>query len=409
MPHSCPITRRLSPTLAAMMLAAPALGCREDAAAPTAPEATALDMNATQAPAFIQLSAGNQHTCGVATDNRAYCWGWNSDGQLGDGTTTNRLTPVAIGGTLRFRQVSASFASTCGVTTDFRAYCWGTNDIGQLGDGSNSQRLVPVPVAGGHRFRNVETRFQHTCGVSYPDNRAYCWGSNREGELGIGNRTGPETGLYGAQSTRPIAVLGTLLFRQVTAGYHHSCGVTTDDRLFCWGYNRYGQVGDSSTAWLRLKPSQVAGTRRYRQVDAGRDHTCAVTIGYRAFCWGAAGRLGNRHIGLSRWPLAVAGGLSFERVTAGAFHSCGEATTNRAYCWGANGNGSLGDGTRTDRLTPVAVVGGLNFSQLSAGGFHSCGRTPGAVAWCWGRGFAGQLGNGAGTSSLVPVAVSGAT
>jgi alpha-tubulin suppressor-like RCC1 family protein len=399
---------RLMPALAAALLVA-ALGCREDTESPAGPEPVpALATTTTAALAFYQVSAGEDYTCGVTTDNRAYCWGHNTQGELGDGTTTGRLAPVAVAGGLRFRQVSAGFFTTCGVTTDYRAYCWGANDLGELGDGTTTPRLTPIPVAGGRQFRQVETNFEHSCGVSYPDNRAYCWGDNRDGALGNGTNTGPESGYYGPYSSRPVAVVGTLAFRQVSAGYYHTCGVTTDSRAFCWGLNKYGQIGDSSTAYRRLKPSRVAGTRQYRQVDAGADYTCAVSTGDRAFCWGDGrqGQVGNGKAYLSFWPKAVAGGLSIARVTAAWEHTCGETTLNRAYCWGANFNGQLGDGTTNNSLTPVAVAGGLYFSQVSTGLAHTCGRTPDAVAYCWGRNFEGQLGNGTqSTSQLTPVAV----
>jgi alpha-tubulin suppressor-like RCC1 family protein len=392
------------------------IACRgEDIAAPSGSAASvrpepAVVTASTTALAFNQVSAGWQHSCGVATDNRLYCWGKNSEGELGDGTTIDRLSPVPVGGSLRFRQISAGFLTTCALTTDDRAYCWGDNPRGELGDGTTTRRLTPVPVAGGLRFRHVQMSFEHACGVSYPGNRVYCWGWNRYGQLGIGTNNGPETGNFGPYSSKPVAVAGTLSFRQVSTGYYHTCGVTTEDRVFCWGFNRDGQVGDNSTMWRRLKPTQVAGTRSFRQVDAEGEHTCAVTTGNRAFCWGngQSGQLGNGALGERRAPTAVAGGLSFERVNAGEFQTCGETTLNRAYCWGENGNGTLGDGTNVDRLTPVPVAGGLNFKQVSAGGFHTCGRTPGAVAYCWGRGFAGQLGNGGAASSLTPVAVAGA-
>lgn len=392
-------------------LLALAVGCGEDTPSPTAsslqPEAATAA--ASTALAFEQVSAGQDHTCGVTADHLAYCWGRNSEGELGDGTATSRTAPVAVAGGLRFRQISAGYSSTCAVTTEYRAYCWGENAIGQLGDGSLTRRFTPAAVAGGHRFRQVTIKFQHACGVSYPDNRAYCWGDNRQAQLGIGTNSGPQTGYYGAYSSAPVRVARSLSYHQISAGYDHTCGVTTDSFLFCWGYNRDGQVGDGSTSWIRLKPQLIASTRRFREVDAGRDYSCAVTTGERAFCWGNGdfGKLGNGRVGPSRLPKAVAGGFSFERVTTGAFHACAESTTNRAYCWGSNGNGDLGDGTRTDRYAPVPVSGGLFFSQLSAGGFHTCGRTPAGVAYCWGRGFAGQLGNGSAVSSTTPLAVAG--
>jgi alpha-tubulin suppressor-like RCC1 family protein len=387
------------------------LGCREDTESPMGPgPGPALATTAAQVLSFSQVSAGEDYTCGVTTDNRAYCWGHNTQGELGDGTTTGRLTPVAVAGGLRFRQISAGYFTTCGVTTDYRAYCWGANDLGEVGDGTTTPRLTPVPVAGGRQFRQVETNFEHSCGVSYPDNRAYCWGDNGDGALGNGTNTGPENGNYGPYSSKPVAVVGTLVFRQVSAGYYHTCGVTTDNRAFCWGLNKYGQIGDSSTAFRRLKPSRVAPTRQFRQVDAGADFTCAVATDYRAFCWGngRSGQVGNGKAYLSFWPKAVAGGLSFRRVTAGGAHTCGETTLSRAYCWGENG-GRLGDGTTTNRLTPVAVAGGLYFSQVSAGSGHTCGKTSAAVAYCWGANFDGELGIGTvSTAHLTPVRVAGA-
>src|SRR5919197_2724929 len=132
------------------------LGCGEEAQSPSEPEPQPTLATATTATlAFYQVSAGYDRTCGVTADNQAYCWGQNREGQLGDGTTTDRLRPVAVAGGLRFRQVSVGVAATCGVTTDFRAYCWGANDRGELGDRTTTQRLTPVPVAGGHQFRQI--------------------------------------------------------------------------------------------------------------------------------------------------------------------------------------------------------------------------------------------------------------
>jgi alpha-tubulin suppressor-like RCC1 family protein len=252
-------------------------GCREDAVSPSGPESEpALATAATTPLAFTQVSGGLNHTCGVTTDNRIYCWGWNRFGTLGVGTNTGpeicmvgddpcSTRPVAVVGELSFRQVSGGFGFTCGVTTD---------------------------------------------------NQVYCWGQNTEGQLGVGTNTGPETcvGSPGATpsvpcSTRPVAILGGLKFRQLGAGLYHSCGVTTDDRVYCWGSNRYGQLGDSTAVLRRLRPSQVSGAHRFRQVAAGVLHTCAVTTGSRAFCWGNGrdGQLGNGKTYLSFWPRRVAG------------------------------------------------------------------------------------------------------
>jgi alpha-tubulin suppressor-like RCC1 family protein len=167
-----------------------ALGCREGAESPTAPEpAPALDITAAHTLSFRQVSTGSGHTCGGTTNNWAYCWGFNLFGQLGDGTTTIlSVTPVAVAGGLQFRQVSAGNDYTCGVTTDSLAYCWGINRIGELGDGTTTDRLTPVPVAGGLQFRQVDEGSHYSCAVTTGD-QAFCWGQNSLGELGDSTTT----------------------------------------------------------------------------------------------------------------------------------------------------------------------------------------------------------------------------
>jgi alpha-tubulin suppressor-like RCC1 family protein len=338
----------------------------------------------------------------VTTDDRAYCWGANHSGQVGEGTTTHRLRPVAVAGTLRFRQVSTGTFHSCGVTTDRRVYCWGQNTYGQVGDGTTMGRLMPVPVAGGRRFRGVDAGYATTCGVSYPDNRAYCWGANGVGQLGDGTTTGRLT---------PGPVAGGHQFRQVGTGLHHTCGVTTSDKVFCWGSNQDGQVGDGSPrSTRRLSPVLVAGGHRFRQVDAAYDHSCAVTTGDRAFCWGNGhlGQIGDGKTLLRFTPRAVAGGLRFTRVSTGIAATCGETAGNRAYCWGLNDHGQTGDGTtEITRDEPVPVAGGLTFSQVSASGFHTCGVTPAGVGYCWGGNHHGSLGDGTTTERLTPVPIVG--
>lgn len=407
---------RSSFVLPALLLAA--LGCRDNASSPMEPEpVTPQPLVSAAALTFLQVSAGGYHACGVTMDNRAYCWGYNVEGQLGSGTNTGpelcngavgpfpcSTRPVLVAGAHRFRQISAGFFHTCGVTTDNRAFCWGINR-GALGDGTADERDAPVPVAGGLQFRQVDAGNSHSCGVT-TDNRAFCWGDNTYGQLGDRTTTSRLT---------PVAVKGGLTFKQVTAGignYSYTCGVTTDSRAFCWGKNNLGQLGDSSAAARRITPSLVAGGHRFRQVDAGYDHACGVTTANRAFCWGNGrqGQLGNGKTYLSFWPRAVGSGLSFERVTAGDTQTCGETTTNRGYCWGLNAFGEVGDGSGTRSLKPGAVAGGLYFAQLNAGSLFTCGRTPDAVGYCWGYGFFGQLGNGTssfGAEAATPVPVAG--
>jgi alpha-tubulin suppressor-like RCC1 family protein len=396
------LIRRLAPVLAPTLVLA-ALGCRQEAESPTAPEAgPALDITPAAALSFRQVSAGFIHTCGVTLDNRAFCWGRNGHGQLGDGTFHDRRRPIAVAGGLEFREVSASgdgiYAHTCGVTTDDKAYCWGGNVNGQLGDGTFRDRRAPVAVVGGRRFLRVSAGMAHSCGVTLV-NRGYCWGKNKNGRLGDGTS--------GIDRPRPVAVSGGLLFRQVSAGRDHTCGLTTTDRAYCWGNDYFGQVGDGTPNVHPLTPVAVAGGLQFRQVDVGFDYSCGATTDNRAYCWGrqGSGELGNGQGNVvSYTPSAVAGGHHFRQVSAGFERTCGVTTDELAYCWG---HGQLGDGTTNGSFTPVAVVGGLQFRHVSAGLAYACGVTTEDRAFCWGFNLYGTLGDGTTTNRLTPTPVVG--
>jgi alpha-tubulin suppressor-like RCC1 family protein len=169
-------------------------------------------------------------------------------------------------------------------------------------------------------------------------------------------------------------------------------------------------LGDGSTVKQRLAPVAVAGSHSFLQITAGWDHTCGVTSTHRAFCWGNGqdGQIGDGKTN-QRWtPRAVVGGLSFDRLSAGVFHTCGETTTNRAYCWGSNTYGGLGIGEASDpRLVPLAVAGGHFFSQVSAGAFHTCGVTPENQGYCWGYNFGAALGDGTREDRWEPTPIAG--
>jgi alpha-tubulin suppressor-like RCC1 family protein len=379
----------------------------------TGPEPAARESEPTAAPAASatlvarQVNVGELHQCVVATDNRAYCWGWNVFGQIGDGTTSfERPAPTLVKGGLSFRQITAGTYHTCGVTTDNRAFCWGLG--GFLGDGTSMSRLRPYPVAGGLSFRQVSAGREHTCGVT-TDDRVYCWGENFTGQLGNGTQ-----GENQNPELSPVAVMGTLRFKGVSVGMYHSCGVTTTGRAYCWGGDQWGQLGDGTasgtcefplgTSPCRKKPTLVVGGYQWRQVDAGGGsgppegstepleggRTCGVTTDGRAFCWGdgTLGQNGDGTRSMRTAPRQVAGDRLYRAISTGYWHSCALASDNRAYCWGGrNGGGELGDGTQDIlRLRPRAVVGGHSFEQISTGHGSTCARTPTGAIYCWGGG-----------------------
>jgi len=255
---------------------------------------------------FAAVSAGFYHTCAVTSGGAAYCWGANPLGQLGIGSADqlHHTAPIAVAGGLTLASVSAGYNQTCAVTTGGAAYCWGDNTYGQIGDGSQTSRPSPVAVAGGLTFASLSTFVNHTCGVT-AGGRAYCWGYNSNGQLGDGTMT---------NRSAPVAVTGNLSFVAVSGGLYHTCGVTTGGAAYCWGANSFGQLGIGAVDQaLHTAPVAVGGGLTFASVSAGYYHTCGVTTGGVAYCWGdnTSGQLGTAAAAFnSAVPVAVAGQAS---------------------------------------------------------------------------------------------------
>ena len=344
---------------------------------------------------LMSLAVGLYHTCALKGDGTAYCWGDNTYGELGDGSTTSHATPTAVGGGLKFVSLTAGLAHTCGLTSGNVAYCWGDNSYGELGDGSTTQRTTPVAVGGGNVFARLSAGVGYTCGLT-SGGSGYCWGLNSSGQLGFGST---------ASRSSPVAVAGAITFASLQAGGDHTCGLTGSGAAYCWGFNFGGELGDGTTT-DHTTPVPVTGGITFASVLAGGQHTCALTGAGTAYCWGfdTYGQLGDGSAANQSAPVAASGGLSFASLTAGYWYTCGLTGTGTAYCWGDNSFGELGDGSTTGRSTPGTVAGALTFTSLTAGLMHACGLAGGAV-YCWGDNSYGQLGDGSTVQRLTPVKV----
>ena len=246
--------------------------------------------------AFSSIGAGIDHSCAVeASTADAYCWGRSEYGQRGDGTASTMTFPVLTFGSslLGFERVSAGGRHTCGIAQDGAAVCWGRNNQGQLGDGTTTTRWVPTAVSGGLSFaylavNNNDLAWETSCGVT-PDGDAYCWGLNNYGQLGRGTT--------GAQFDEPEKVFGGLRFTSVSPGTSHTCGVTTDGDAYCWGSNNRGQLGNGVAGATEgtNTPTLVTGGHVFRYVGAGRDFSCGLTESGDVYCWGynGNGQLGD--------------------------------------------------------------------------------------------------------------------
>jgi hypothetical protein len=403
--------------------------CADDPAGPRLVASTAQRDLAFPDPGAIQVlwddwksvSAGGTHSCGVTAFGRVYCWGNNVSGQLGS-PGGDALRPRAIdlsntpgGNTLRFISVSAGERHTCGVTgaTEGPVYCWG-NNIG----------ATPTALPLGLVFTQVSVADTEACALT-PLGSAYCWT--------LGGSPSPELMPSPQQS---------LYFTSISVGFNHKCAVAKySEKAYCWGSNGYGQLG-INTDESKLQPTQVlspTGTKsvaalEWYNVDAGRNRfTCGVQARSSVFgpqvagakCWGTGehGQLGNALTISSLRPEAVFDppGTALGVVSAGDQHACGIERSNNshgdAWCWGDNSLGQLGDPAALAVMwVPTRVAGNRVYKQISAGRDHTCAvsqytradnvarATPArAVIQCWGWNGHGQLGNNLTTGSSTPV------
>jgi len=384
-----------------------------------------------------------EFSCGLDTGNAAWCWGEDFYGSLGHDTTYVSTVPVLVVGGLTFTQIEARSRScglaggvmycwgtrrpgyedqlsvvpipeplvpalvsvseggqhTCGLTASGQAWCWGANDKGQLGNtaiGTEGINYPPSQVAGGIVFAALSAGDRHTCGIDGAG-AAWCWGYSNQGSLGVGNAVDREI-------PTPAPVTGGLVFTAISAGTDHTCGLTAGGVAYCWGEGLNGELGNGSSVFLP-SPTAVAGGLSFQSIVVRDNTTCGIATGV-AYCWGANywGQLGDGTTTSHPVPNPVSGGLSFTRIAPGRGRTCGIVLSGAAYCWGDNRNGALGDGTQTDALVPVAVTGGHNFSDIAVGDEHVCAMTSQGSSYCWGDNHYGQLGNGVSTDSPIPVA-----
>jgi alpha-tubulin suppressor-like RCC1 family protein len=288
------------------------------------------------------VAAGDSVACGLNAQGRAYCWGDNSFGQIGNGVASpgTSALPTLVTGPLtsaaNFSKIAAGRNHACALTGTGAAYCWGADSAYQLGtaDSLRINSSTPIPVGGGNSYSAIAAGRAHTCAIRTADGAAICWGANARGQLGRGT--------FGDSLDVPAPVLGGVAFTQISAKGDFTCALSTATTIYCWGENSAGQTGQAPG--ITATPTAVAGSG-YVAVTAGWAHACALTGAGAATCWGddSYGQLGNgAAIGGGPSPSVVAGALTFSAISAGSRSTCAVAIDG-AYCWGSSVYGATGN------------------------------------------------------------------
>ncbi len=391
--------------------AAPTTSVPEATTSTEAPTTTVPPTTTTTLPApppfeATVVAAGDQHVCAIAVDSFTYCWGYNEQGQLGNGTNETRTVPTLVSTDQTFTSLTAGRYFTCALNAEGAAYCWGDNSSGALGNGvsgggsADADQSTPVPVSTDLRFTALAAGQVHVCGVT-ADAETYCWGAGSSGQLGSG-----ETG---TQTTPVRAAEGIQVVALTPGSDSNMCALDTDGAAWCWGSNAFGQLGTGDKYNnSQPVPQAVSGGLVFTQLTHGRTFACGLLGDGTISCWGdnRDGQLGDGTTDERLVPTLVDTDITFASVFAGTAHTCGLDATSAAYCWGSNGFGQLGDGTEGGGVvSPAPVSGVLTFISLSPGEEYTCGITTDSAVYCWGSNRDGWLGDGTQDARFEPTPV----
>lgn len=343
---------------------------------------------------WVGVATGNYHTCGLHADGMLSCWGNNGNGQLGIGSMESSFVmPVPVPGGRTWDAVDAGGTGTCATDIEGDIWCWGGNWYHQAGrPGVAYHQPSPFPIYLDSTLTVMAAGSYHSCAIDDAQD-VWCWGTASSGQLGLG----PDM-----TNDQPLPRYVASDYAKLGLGENHSCGIATNGMMSCWGANGNGQLGVGYSGSDLRSPNPVTGGRVWLAVDGGGSFTCGIDGLSKMFCWGSDGngQLGNGGNGSSSAPVEVVASPNsgWTQVSAGREHACGLKGDKSLWCWGYNGNGQLGDMSYQSRDVPTQVSGAhRDWVSVATGSNFSCGVRSAAgedTLWCWGDNGNAQLGLG---------------
>lgn len=308
---------------------------------------------------WASIAAGDHHALALKSDGTLWSWGSNNYGQLGDGTTTNNsTTPIQIGTDANWVSVAAGNYHSLALKSDGTLWAWGYNSNGQLGDGKQVFRsTVPIQVGADTDWQSISAGVYFTVALK-SNGTLWTWGYNVYGELGNGST---------AQNTVPMQIGSDTNWRSIAAGDYHTLALKSDGTLWAWGYNVFGQVGITPNSYA---PNQIGTDSNWASISAGTHHSAAVKSDGTLWTWGYGGMLGDGTTINSLVPVQI-GSADWGYIEAGSYHTTAIKRDGTLWSWGSNSYGQLGNWNTTYSLVPLVIMSTTNLSDADADGWYS--------------------------------------
>lgn len=349
---------------------------------------------------FQSIYAGAEHSCGLTALGRAWCWGSNNSGHLGNGDQSRKNQPspvrVVLDPGISFEMLALGGELSCGLTKDRAVWCWGDNRNLALGRDNSTLEISATPLRLDDRsYQKLSVMESAVCGLD-DEGFAHCWGLNSSNHE-LGDPDVDEDSATPVAVSAPEGKSSPVAFIELHHGRYHSCGLTALGEAYCWGTNWRGQLGDGTTNG-RARPFEPLSGVKVTALGLGAHYTCALTAEETTYCFGdnehqqvEEGGAPRSELPAERFDETVFVPASF---ALGLRHGCALDADDRAHCWGSNEYGQLGRPTNENIAGLGEIEGDLRFEALVSGDDHVCGLATDGKTYCWGQNYNGQVGIG---------------
>ncbi|MDN3692356.1 T9SS type A sorting domain-containing protein [Chryseobacterium tructae] len=344
------------------------------------------------------VSTGMYHSVGLKTDGSLWAWGYNYDGQLGDGTTISKNIPIRIGTDNNWLKIAAGSLHSLGLKTDGTLWSWGYNSNGELGDGTTTNKMTPAQIGTDTDWVSIAAGDFYTVALK-SNGTLWAWGLNAHGQLGDGTNIG---------KTVPVQIGTANNWKTITPASRHTLAIKTDGTLWTWGYNVYGQLGDGSTS-NKNTPTQIGTGTNWENVAGGFHHSIGLKTDGTLWAWGdnSSGQLGDGTQTGKLIPTQIGTATDWKSISADKFSSSGGIKTNGTFWgWGNNRNGQLGDGTNDDRFVPTQIGTATDTKSISINMYNRFVINNNGFLSSCGSNDRGQLGDGTNIPKIIFTPVS---